>query len=390
MIRLLHCFFALALLSICTSAATASPRIERISFAERSDGKGFVVRIHASERIPESQLEISQPERDWIDVLIRNASLSRSVRRDAEKGPIRSYTVAQRSGTVVIRLKLREELPLAVVAYPDRDTNDYLVALNYSSLDPPSSVPTRFIGETIESSRERFKLDCVVIDAGHGGKDPGAVSNGVREKDVNLGVALKVGQYVREGLGLRVVYTRDRDRFVDLAKRGQIANERCGKLFVSIHVNSARNRSASGTETYFLGLHKTEAARKVMERENSVIRFEENPEQYSHFGEDALIMQTMAQSAYLRESEQLAGLIESQFRLRADRKSRGVKQAGLVVLWQASMPAVLVETGFLTNRSEARFLKSSRGQDLIASAIFRAIREYRDHYERGLGVEVAE
>jgi N-acetylmuramoyl-L-alanine amidase len=232
-------------------------------------------------------------------------------------------------------------------------------------------------------SGERWRFDTVVIDAGHGGRDPGAVANGVREKDVALAVALKVGRYIEDELGVRVVYTRTNDTFVTLRNRGRIANEAGGKLFVSIHANAAANTSAYGTETFFLGLHKNDAAQAVMERENSVVvQYEEDQSVYADLDDEALIMRTLANSAYLQKAELLAAQIESQFRTRVGRKSRGVKQAGFLVLWGASMPAVLVELGFLTNPTEARFLASEEGQDYMASALFRAIREFKERYDQ--------
>lgn len=235
-----------------------------------------------------------------------------------------------------------------------------------------------------QEARERWRLDKIVIDAGHGGKDPGASANGVREKDVVLKVAKKLGQYIEENLDIEVVYTRTDDTFIELEERGHIANRAGAKLFVSIHINAARSRAARGTETFFLGQHKTEAAQKVMERENAVIRYEDNPEDYADYDEQALVRQILAQSAYMRQSERLASLIEAQFADRVQRRSRGVHQAGFYVLWSASMPAVLVELGFLTNPAEARFLKSERGQTYLASAIFRAVRDYKAKYEKGI------
>ncbi|MFO7315201.1 N-acetylmuramoyl-L-alanine amidase, partial [Rhodothermus marinus] len=139
----------------------------------------------------------------------------------------------------------------------------------------------------------------------------------------------------------------------------------------------------------FLGLHKTEAARRVMERENSVVRLEDDPSQYEHFTEQELILMTLAQSAYLRKSEKLAMLVQEQFAERVGRVNRGVKQAGFYVLWSASMPAILVELGFLTNPQEAAFLKSKEGQAYMASAIFRAVRTFKEHYERELAFPAA-
>jgi len=235
-----------------------------------------------------------------------------------------------------------------------------------------------------QEARERWKLDTVVIDPGHGGKDPGATANGYYEKTIVLSVAKKLGGYLEDKLGLNVVYTRDRDRFIALKERGRMANQAGAKLFISLHVNAARSRSAQGTETYFLGRHKTEAAQKVMERENSVIRFEENTERYERYDPQTLVVQELAQSMYMQKSEELAGLIQNQFTNRVHRKNRGVHQAGFYVLWSASMPSVLVELGFLTNPSEARFLASDRGQTYLASAIFRAVRSYKAQYEKGI------
>jgi N-acetylmuramoyl-L-alanine amidase len=235
-----------------------------------------------------------------------------------------------------------------------------------------------------QEARERWKLDTVVIDPGHGGKDPGATANGLYEKDIVLDVAHKLGDYVENRLGVDVVYTRTDDRFIPLEERGHMANEAGAKLFISLHVNAARAHAAHGTETYFLGPSKTEAAEKVMERENSVIKDEDNTQRYEDYDEQALVRQTLTQSAYMRQSEQLASLVQSQFEDRVQRDNRGVHQAGFYVLWSASMPSVLVELGFLTNPREARYLKSDRGQTLLASGLFRAVRAYKKKYEKGI------
>jgi N-acetylmuramoyl-L-alanine amidase len=163
-----------------------------------------------------------------------------------------------------------------------------------------------------------------------------------------------------------------------------VANEAGAKLFLSLHVNAARAAAAHGTESYFLGPSKTEAAEKVMERENSVIKYEENTEKYEDYDEQALVRQTLTQSAYMRQSERLASTIQTQFEERVSRRNRGVHQAGFYVLWNASMPSVLVELGFLTNDREARFLNSDQGQTYLASALFRAVRSYKKKYEKGI------
>ena len=244
---------------------------------------------------------------------------------------------------------------------------------------PPVDVPY-----TREASA-RWRLDTIVLDAGHGGHDIGATYHGVREKDVTLGVVRHLGRMIEQELaGVRVVYTRTDDRFEELRERGRIANRAGGKLFVSVHANAAAAGSARGTETYFLAPHRSTSALDVMERENAVIHLESAPELYAEFTDQGNILQAMAMSAYQEESLDLARLVEGQFGAQG-RHSRGVKQAGFLVLWAASMPAILVETGFVSNVDEARLLGSAAGQERTARAIFAAIAAYREHYERGLG-----
>lgn len=380
--------------------AAAQSAVERISLTARTDGQGYVMRVHTSDRVSaySEPRRMEDRELEWI---LFNTRLSPSYQGVDAEGPVEAFTVEPKGDHLVLRLTLSRDAEVETAAYRDRGSSDLLLGLASSSDGPPTDEPATPSASTdppvtpasasgpsaaenrSSSAGDRWRFDTVVIDAGHGGKDPGAQAYGVREKDVVLGIARKLGGYIEERLeGVRVVYTRDDDRFVTLRDRGHMANEAGGKLFISIHANSARNRAAQGTETYFLGTHKSSEARRVMERENSVIRLEENPEQYEDFSDG--VMQTLAQSAYMRQSERLGGLVQQQFEERARRKNRGVRQAGFLVLWAASMPAILVETGFLTNREEARFLASDRGQDYIASGIFRAVREFKEEYEKGL------
>ena len=400
-------------------AARAS--LTDISFTARSDGKGYVVRVEASKRIaaygrPRS---VGTHELKWT---LYNTTLAPSFTHDEPEGPIDRFNTSEQGGHIILHFQLNRNVESD--AYRDGASDDILLNLGYqvrtaaSQTDTPQPVPQPATAQDNEATstpsssspstpvttanssstsptpgamfgasqeaRERWRLDKIVIDAGHGGKDPGASANGVREKDVVLKVAKKLGQYIEENLDIEVVYTRTDDTFIELEERGHIANRAGAKLFVSIHINAARSRAARGTETFFLGQHKTEAAQKVMERENAVIRYEDNPEDYADYDEQALVRQILAQSAYMRQSERLASLIEAQFADRVQRRSRGVHQAGFYVLWSASMPAVLVELGFLTNPAEARFLKSERGQTYLASAIFRAVRDYKAKYEKGI------
>lgn len=399
-----HCCVGLVLLAgllLPTRALVAGPVIERISFSSSNDGGGFVVRIHSSERVH----AYSEPKfigQNQVELILFNAELARHAQQDSPSGPVKAYAVKANSGHLYLRFHLDGTVQTRASAYRDRSTEDMLLGFAYisdRSATLPSSIQTVSSRSTpiatqepsLNDARRRWKLDTIVIDAGHGGKDTGAVGyGGLREKDVVLDVALKVGQYIESRLGINVVYTRDRDQFITLRNRGRIANEAGGKLFISIHANAHSRRSAHGTETYFLGMHKSDAAQSVMERENSVIHFESNPDEYTSMDEEALILQTLAQSAYMRTSEELAGLVQAQFHERVGRVDRGVKQAGFYVLWNASMPSILVELGFVTNANEAAFLKSESGQDYLASAIFRAVRDFRAQYEKGLDGAVSQ
>lgn len=238
-----------------------------------------------------------------------------------------------------------------------------------------------------------FKVDVVVIDAGHGGHDSGTVGSHTKEKDIVLKIALKVGGYIKENIpGVKVIYTRETDKFIDLSERANIANRNHADVFISIHANSlpvktpdARKQSIYGTETYVMGLHKTDENFEVSKRENSVILLEENyKEKYEGFDPDSpesYILFSLTQSANQESSLLLASKVEDQFGNRAGRKSRGVKQAGFVVLYKTSMPSILVETGFLSNTKEERELNSDKVQDYIASGIYRAFKEYKNQIE---------
>ncbi len=237
-----------------------------------------------------------------------------------------------------------------------------------------------------QTTEEFFgKLKTVVIDAGHGGKDVGCLGAESYEKDVALAISLKLGKYLEEKFDhLNVIYTRKTDVFLELHERAKIANQNKADLFICIHANSASS-SAFGTETYVMGNAKSEANLKVAQRENASILLEDNyEERYENFdpnSPESYIMMTMIQSAYQQQSINFAEKVQNQFRERVGRKDRGVKMAPYLVLHQTAMPSVLIETGFLTNKNEEAFLTSDIGQDYLASAIYRAFREYKNELE---------
>jgi N-acetylmuramoyl-L-alanine amidase len=232
----------------------------------------------------------------------------------------------------------------------------------------------------------------VVIDAGHGGKDPGAVGSKAREKNINLAVALKTGKYIRDNLkDVKVIFTRDDDTYPGLAERAEVANRNKADLFISIHSNALSDKRLFGAETYVLGQTMDEANLQVAMKENSVITFEKDYEtKYEGFDPNSVesyIIFSLMQNTYLKQSTEFATLIQDQFRERVGRKDRGVRQAGFVVLWRTTMPSVLVELGYITNSDEEKFLMSEQGQDYMASAIFRAFRDYKQTIDNRSGVK---
>ncbi|MBX2899853.1 MAG: N-acetylmuramoyl-L-alanine amidase [Cyclobacteriaceae bacterium] len=231
-----------------------------------------------------------------------------------------------------------------------------------------------------------FKVRTIVIDAGHGGKDPGTIGKFAKEKDVVLKIALKAGKYIEENIpDVKVIYTRKTDKFIELQDRAGVANKNKADLFMSIHANSIVGANAYGTETFVMGLHKDNSNFEVAKRENSVILMDENyKEKYEGFdpsSPESYILFSLNQSAYQVNSLRFAQKVEEQFKNKAGRYSRGVKQAGFLVLWMTTTPSVLIETGFLSHQKEEEFLASENGQDLIASGIYRAFKDYKTEIE---------
>ena len=259
-------------------------------------------------------------------------------------------------------------------------------ALKPAHENPPAK---RELPPALEDEREKWKLDVIVLDAGHGGYDPGTIGvTGVKEKTVTLGIVLKLGALITKNLkDVKVVYTRKDDRFVELYKRGKIANEAGGKLFISVHCNSLPHKPnrTRGFEVYLLRPGRTDEAISIAERENSVIEMEPGyEEKYPQLTEENFILVTMAQSAYVKASEEFADLVQKEISSRTKIPNKGVKQAGFYVLVGASMPNVLVESAYLSNRDDERFLRSDSGQMKIADALFRAVKKYKLEYEKVL------
>ena len=233
------------------------------------------------------------------------------------------------------------------------------------------------------------KAFTVVIDPGHGGKDPGCVGAISREKSINLAVALELGELIEQNCkDVRIIYTRKTDVFIPLDERANIANRNKADLFISIHVNSVKKGNASGTETYTLGLGSSNENLDVAMRENSVILMEDDYlSKYEGFdpnSTESYIIFEFIQNKHVEQSILLASEIQKSF-VRSKRENRGVRQAGLLVLRKTSMASVLVELGFISNRTEERFLASNDGQKILARSIYRAFSNYKSDYDRKLG-----
>ena len=245
------------------------------------------------------------------------------------------------------------------------------------------------------NAQQTYKVDKIVLDAGHGGKDPGCHGNHTHEKEIALAITLELGRKIKASFpDVEVIYTRETDKFIALHERAAIANRNKADLFISIHCNyiGARNR-ATGTETYVMGLHRAESNLDVAKRENASILLEENFEKtyegFDPYSPEGHIILSMFQNAHLEQSIMLANSIESAFKKLSHIPSRGVKQAGFLVLRETTMPSVLIETGFLSTDADENFLMKSENQSRVAEAIFNAFKHYKKEVE-GVPCEIAE
>ncbi len=244
-------------------------------------------------------------------------------------------------------------------------------------------IPVMNISEAQNNGR---KIRTVVIDPGHGGRDPGAVGRISKEKDLVLAIGLKLRDYIQNNYkDVKVVMTRDDDTFVELFRRADIANQNKADLFISLHINASTNRQAHGTETFVMGLHRSQSNLEVAIKENSVIEKEDDFEnRYGGFDPsdpESHVLFSLFQNAFLNQSVLLAQFTQDYFDSNLNLANRGVKQAGFLVLWRTSMPSILVEAGFISNAEEEKFLNTKEGQDKVAYSIFQAFSRYKKYYE---------
>ena len=331
---------------------------------------GTILSIYTRERFYDGHISSFEHDNGWFYLTVQDGIVDTTRINKAEtRGVIAKVTANQFAESAQISFRLRSEI-IGHEVFQSPDPNAIVVTLR---------TPFDKSAERIRALRDRWQLDTVVLDAGHGGKDGGTVGkSGAKEKNIVLDITKRLGLLLEKKTNINVVYTREEDIFIPLWKRTKIANESNGKIFVSIHANSNPNRTARGFETYLLNQGKSDDAIELASRENAVIKLEEHSgNKYKDLTGENLIMATMAQSMFMKESEELAALIQSELGNRLDSRNRGVKQAGFVVLIGASMPNVLIETGFLSNPSDEKRLKQAAYRQQIAEGIFSAIVKFR-------------
>ncbi|MBA7711160.1 hypothetical protein ES703_120115 [subsurface metagenome] len=338
-----------------------------------SKQNGTLIRVKTSKKFDTRNIVRYITDNGWLVVQVPGGQVDTlALGRSTLGGIIRRAWGRQLDKSAELRFKLTDKVSLPEVYQVDGAAELHIAIRN----------PAPRKGDRTKEMREQWYLDTIVIDPGHGGIDGGTVGKGgLKEKVITLDVALRLGRLLRRKSNMKVVYTRDEDVFVPLWQRTKIANEANGKLFISIHVNGVENRSAHGFETFFLAPANTKEAIEVARLENSVIALEESKHPYQEFSNEALILSTMAQSAWMKESEALAAIIQEQLDKRLDSPNRGVKQAELYVLIGASMPNVLVEIGFITNRIEEKKLGQNEYRQRIANGLFDAIVLFKQKYE---------
>lgn len=362
--------------------------ITGLSFDEKENG--LLLKINCTKKLTDYECWPKKIGNDtWIYITIADAKADIGrINSGKFSGKVKQVLAFQYPTSVQLTVRLRGEVNSAEPV-ENPGGNDILIAIQSSTEEESEVRKTRSYERELQRQRDKWKLDVVVIDAGHGGDDPGAISrNGTREKDITLPIAMKLGSLIESKLpGVDVVYTRKTDRFVELYRRGQIANQNGGKLFISIHCNSMPRKKSSetGFEIYLLRPGKTENALRIAEKENEVVKLEQDYEKrYQQLTEENYILLTMAQSAYVKYGEQFAEILTQEMGKHLDLPNNGVKQAGFYVLVGASMPNVLVETGYLSNKHDEKILKSAKGQQRIAEAIFNGVKRFKEEYEKTL------
>ena len=359
-----------------------APDITRVSLETKTNG--MLIRVTAAK--PFVNVESLLHADGWLYVTIPKARVDvKGIDKTKPAGFVKKIIATQFPSSAQIAFRLEGSYSTSELAKDDT-SHDLLITIR-SRTDAIRSALEEKRRLQVEEQRKKYELDVIVLDAGHGGKDPGAIGvTGTYEKNVALGIVLKLGKLIKKNLkGVSVVYTRETDRFVELYRRGQIANEANGKLFISVHCNSMPRKPypKRGFEVFLLRPGRTDEAIAIAERENSVIELEEGYEQrYQKLTDENFILVTMAQTAHMKASEMCAEFASKEMDKVLDTPNNGVTQAGFLVLVGSAMPHIYVETAYLSNREDEKLLKSESGQEKYAEALFNAIKRYKVEYEK--------
>jgi N-acetylmuramoyl-L-alanine amidase len=346
--------------------------IQTIQVDEKANGT--IIRIKAHKKFKKKELSAFLNDNGWFYLTIQGGTLdAKDILKTDTRGIIKDISVEKLDGGVQLAFFLRSEIERHEINQ-NKNTNEIVITL----WAPLSKSVAR-----IKEVKSQWEIDTIVLDAGHGGKDPGTVGrSGTKEKNIVLDIVKRVGNLLTKNTNVKVVYTRDEDVFIPLWERTKMANENNGKIFISVHANANRNHSAHGFETYLLRPGKTDDAIEVATLENAAIQYEESSnDKYGDLTSEGQILATMAQSMFMKESESLAAQIQSEIDKETTFQNRGVKQAGFYVLVGASMPNVLIEVGFLSNPSEEKQLRTPQYRQKIADGIYRAIVEFKKSRE---------
>ena len=359
---------------------TEKINLTAIDFDKKTNG--LLVTLKTGMDFRKDDIEVWR-NKNWLYVTVSGGiyseELASEIKRAEQYKLIKSALIFQHKNSVQLSFQLNYDIPGQEIAI-DEKSGDIFVSIRVSD---PSHLEGLVLNPTnLKIQKDQWKIDKIVLDAGHGGKDHGARGkNGTKEKDVTLGIVLKLGKLIEQKLGLKVEYTRTGDTYPTLHGRTKFANSVNAKLFVSVHCNANVKRKANGFETYFLSPSRTDEALAVARLENEVIELEEDKHKYGDFTDEKFILSNIMQSVFVKESEELAAHIQKGLDKQLDLVNRGVSQAPFYVLMGASMPSVLVETAFISNVNEEKFLKSENGQKKMAEGIYEGIKNFIQDYE---------
>jgi N-acetylmuramoyl-L-alanine amidase len=343
-----------------------------VTVEEKTNGTLIVVKTRKA--FPESNIS-TRYSRRWLYLDVLDGKIDKSFQSDIQRGLVKQIVPLQMEQMVQLSFQLDRDIVTRDLTVSNHENEIWI------SIPNPDKTNSSII-ERLRTDREKWKIDRIVIDPGHGGRDPGTRGRSkVYEKEVVLDIAIKLKKLLEKKTDIEVFMTRETDEYLSLKERTQFANKKNGKLFVSIHANWNRSQQVHGATTYFLGLAKSEEASDIAQRENAVISYDASNGNGEDYSAEMKILAAMAQNDYNKESQDFAAMIQRSIEKGTELGNRGVKQAGFYVLVGASMPNVLVETAFLSNSKDEKLLKSSSFQQKMAESIFESIMEFKNKYE---------